>query len=153
MFTGNPAKQGLSSTDDGNSTTTNVIWKGRPTFWLFLPGYILGLVMLPFSGLGILVLLVTLVWQRTMRYCLTTEEVFVRPPGLFRRTRKLQVANICSVEVRQGVVGRIFRVGTVVLVASGPVGDDLRLRCIQQPPVVAEMVREQVRSARRAEER
>ncbi len=121
----------------------------------FLPplGWIVGAIVavLSFGGLGLMLLYRRL----TVRYRLTTHRFFTESGLLTRTNDRIQVIAIDDVQVRQGLLDRMFDVGTIELkpsekseIKSGKnISPDLILVGIEQPRHVADLID----GARRAE--
>jgi membrane protein YdbS with pleckstrin-like domain len=102
----------------------------------------IGLLLL-WAGLGL-----TLLYRRlTVRYRLTTFRFF-HDTGLFSRTgNRIEVIDVDDVTVHQGLIERLFGVGTIRIASSDRTDPELRLPGIDDVRRVADMID----SARRAE--
>src|SRR5262245_24836133 len=93
-------------------------------------------------------LLLTLVYrQLTVRYRLTTHRFFTERGLLSRTTDRVQVIAIDDVRVRQGLIERMFDVGTIDLKSSDKEiksadgsNPELMLRGIESPQQVADLI-------------
>lgn len=79
----------------------------------------------------------------TNHYYILTEEGISKTHGvLYRKTRTFDMASIASVKVRQGLLGRLFHYGHIVL--ENPLTKkDLVLRSIENPYEQASLIEQQ----------
>ncbi len=76
-------------------------------------------------------------------YTVTSERVIQRK-GLFsRRVSEVEVLDIRNVQVRQGIIQRLFGIGNVGISTAGQSGIEIVFAGIRDPQFVADLVREQ----------
>jgi uncharacterized membrane protein YdbT with pleckstrin-like domain len=101
-----------------------ILYFGRVSWWSLLwPYLLLGVLLLPI-GIGLILLIVAWIRRSTTEVAVTTHRVIVKR-GLIRRdTVELNIQKIESVQVVQGLLGRMFNFGTIALAGGGnPMAD------------------------------
>lgn len=96
-----------------------VIYEARTSLWSLLPLTLLGLVLLPAWGLGLVFWLVALIRYRTTELAFTNKRVIAKFGFISRHTMELNLTKVESVQVSQGVMGRIFDFGSLIISGAG----------------------------------
>ncbi len=96
-----------------------VIYEASISVWSMLPLLILGLLLLPVFGFGLLLWLVAFIRYKTTELAFTNKRVIAKFGFISRRTVELNLTKVESVQVNQGVVGRIFNFGTLIVSGAG----------------------------------
>lgn len=94
-------------------TCINPVWHefGWQFFW--------GLLLLPFFGVGLILLIQAFIRQYGKKYILTNKKVIIKE-GLFVRHKQVfNIANIITIVTKQSMFQRIFGCGHVVLALPG----------------------------------
>jgi uncharacterized membrane protein YdbT with pleckstrin-like domain len=95
-----------------------VLHRARISKWSLAPLIALGIVLLP-----VVVGLVFLVWAwiryATTELAITNKRVIAKSGLIERKTIEMFIAKVESVQVDQGVLGRIFDFGTVTVSGTG----------------------------------
>ena len=84
----------------------------------------------------------------SVRYRLTTHRLFVERGVIARTITEIELFRVDDVSVSQGILDRIFGIGTVSLAASDVDTPKLDLVAVERPVEVKERIRECVRAAR-----
>ena len=106
------------------------------------------------SAALVLALLVRVLWRWgknrfTLRYRLTTERLFI-DRGLFNRVRdEIELIRVDDVRVKQTLLDRIFKVGSVEVVSTDRSHPNLALLGIDEPDAVKEKIRQYTRARRK----
>jgi membrane protein YdbS with pleckstrin-like domain len=101
-----------------------ILYLGRVSWWsLVWPYLLLGVLLLP-VGIGLVLLIAAWIKRATTEVAVTTHRVIVKR-GLIRRdTVELNIQKIESVQVLQGLLGRMFDFGTIAVAGGGnPMAD------------------------------
>ena len=101
-----------------------ILYLGRVSWWsLFWPYLLLGVLLAP-VGIGLVLLAIAWIRHSTTEVAVTTHRV-IDKRGLIRRdTVELNIQKIESVQVLQGLLGRTFNFGTIVVAGGGnPMAD------------------------------
>jgi hypothetical protein len=127
------------------------IWEGGPSPAAYAGPIVLGLVLLPVVGIGLLVWFGTWVAWKSAGYRLTSQRLFVRSGFISRKVQELELYRVTDVAFSQGVIQRLFGIGTVTVVANDPTTPSLAMPGIANPEIVKETIRTAYRRSRRAE--
>ena len=97
------------------------------------------------TGVGAVIWLHT-VWLRHRCRYRVTNRVAVSETGLLsRRVRQLRLAEVCGIEMEQGILDRIVGVGSLYLSCADPRGVAIDFDGIREPGSVLEIVTERTR--------
>ena len=127
------------------------IWEGGPSPAAYAGPIALGALLLPLFGAGLLVWLGVWIAWKSAAYKLTSQRLFVRRGLISRKVQELELYRVTDVAFSQGVVDRLFGIGTVSIVANDPTTPSLAMPGITGPETVKETIRTAYRRARRAE--
>ena len=133
--------------EDDEST----IWEAGPSPAAYTGSIVLGLVLLPLFGAGLLVWLGAWIAWKSSSYKLTSQRLFVRRGFVSRQVQELELYRVTDVAFTQGLVDRAFGIGTVHVLANDPTTPSIAMPGIAQPEQVKETIRAAYRRARRAE--
>ncbi|MBF0283719.1 MAG: PH domain-containing protein [Magnetococcales bacterium] len=84
---------------------------------------VVGLLLVPF---GILMLIVHVITSKTTELAVTNKRVVAKTGLIARNTVELQHGKIESLEVKQGIMARIFGAGTIIIHGSGGVASPIK---------------------------
>lgn len=96
-----------------------VIYTGAISVWSLLPLLIIGLFLIPAFGLGLLFWLAAFIRFKTTELAFTNKRVIAKFGFISRRSIELNLGKVESVQVNQGILGRIFNFGTLVISGAG----------------------------------
>lgn len=105
-------------------------------FFLGPLGLFLIVILIPFTvGLSLLVPIILFpyffITRQTSEFAVTDKRVVIKVGWISRRAIELVFSQVESVDVRQGIIGRIFDYGAITVVGSG--GTRERFRGIAHP--------------------
>lgn len=83
--------------------------------WLILPGILL----LPAFGAGLILLGIAWIKYKSTELAITNKRVIAKFGFIRRRTVEININKIESLQVDQGVLGRIFNFGTLLVSGTG----------------------------------
>ena len=87
--------------------------------WSLLPKILLGIILLPFWGIGLIFLASAAITYYTTELAITNKRVIAKF-GLIRRdTIEINLPKIESIRVEQGILGRVFGFGSVLVAGAG----------------------------------
>ena len=96
-----------------------VLHRGALSVWaLSLPG-LLGLVLIPFYGLGLLILALVVIRYYTTELAVTNKRVIVKVGWIGRNTIEMNLNKIESMQVNQSVFGRMMNYGSLTINGTG----------------------------------
>jgi uncharacterized membrane protein YdbT with pleckstrin-like domain len=116
-----------------------VKYRGRLHWFPFLPAYLLGFFFaaVAIAGfamqtwwlgiLGLVVAIPTFVWlfitRTTSEFCVTDKRVVIKVGFIQRRTVETMLGKVESIGVDQGLVGRLFDFGSILVIGTGGTQD------------------------------
>lgn len=95
-----------------------VIYKGNVSLWSLAPLIVLGLLTI-WIGIGLIFWLVAFIRYKTTELAFTNKRVIAKFGFISRQTVELNISKVESIQVNQGILGRIFNFGTLVISGSG----------------------------------
>lgn len=96
-----------------------VIYTGHVSLWSLAPLIILGLLLLIFYGLGLIFWITAFIRYKTTELAFTNKRVIAKFGFISRKTIELNINKVESIQVHQGVLGRIFNYGTLIVSGAG----------------------------------
>jgi uncharacterized membrane protein YdbT with pleckstrin-like domain len=108
-----------------------VIYRGHLTVWAFFWWMFFGLLLLVAFGLGLLLWLWAWLIYRSTELAVTNKRIIVKSGLIQRNTTEMFLEKVESIQVDQGVLGRIFDFGSITI--SGTGGDKSPVRNVSQP--------------------
>lgn len=96
-----------------------VIYQGKVSVWSLSPLIVLGLLTIWLWGLGLLFWLAALIRYITTELAFTNKRVVAKFGFISRRTIELKIKKVESLQVGQGIIGRIFNYGTIIISGAG----------------------------------
>lgn len=89
-------------------------------------------------------------WRRlTLHYRLTTQRLFVQVGLIGRRIEEVELIRVDDVSTEQGIIDRMFDVGTVKVASSDTSTPTLLLHGLRDPVAIKEKLRGQVQERRK----
>lgn len=96
----------------------SVLHLGRTSWWS-LSGYLFfGTILAPI-GVGLVLLAIAWVKQRSTELAVTNKRVITKFGFIQRDTVELNIQKVESVQVQQGILGRMLDFGTIVIAGGG----------------------------------
>lgn len=96
-----------------------VLHRARVSVWSLLPLLVLGVLLLPVFGLGLVLFAVAWIRYATTELAVTNKRVIAKTGLIRRQTIEMFLAKVESVQVDQSILGRIFNYGTVLISGTG----------------------------------
>jgi len=96
-----------------------IIYAGQVSLWSLAPLIILGFILLPFFGFGLILWVMAFVRYKTTELAFTNKRVIAKFGFISRRTIELNSSKVESIQVDQGILGRIFDYGSLVISGAG----------------------------------
>ena len=87
--------------------------------WSLLPSLLLGVVLLPVYGLGIIFLIGAYIQYKTTEVAITNKKIIAKFGFIRRNTIELLLPKIESVQVNQSILGRVLNYGSIVASGAG----------------------------------
>jgi uncharacterized membrane protein YdbT with pleckstrin-like domain len=96
-----------------------VLYRARVSPWGLAPLLLLGLLLIPAVGLGLILLLWAWVIYATTEFALTDRRVIAKTGLIARRSIEMFLDKVESFDVSQSILGRLLNYGTVTIVGTG----------------------------------
>ena len=94
-------------------------YEGKTSVWSLLPKILIGLLLLPAYGIGLIFWVSAAITYYTTELAITNKRVIAKF-GLIRRdTVEMNISKVESIQVEQGIIGRIFNFGSIVVAGAG----------------------------------
>ncbi len=108
-----------------------VIYRARLSMWSHSALVLVGIVLLPALGIGLLLLLWAWLICRMTELAITDRRI-ISKSGIIRRSiMELRLEKIESIKVDQGIMGRILNFGSITIAGTG--GDKTPIERIANP--------------------
>lgn len=96
-----------------------VVYQGKVSIWSLAPLLIVGLIFLAIYGLGLLFWVAAAIRYFTTELAITNKRVIAKFGLISRSTIEINLQKIESIQVKQGILGRIFNFGSIVVSGAG----------------------------------
>ncbi|MEH0167007.1 PH domain-containing protein [Paucibacter sp. JuS9] len=96
-----------------------IVHMGRISLWSLWHLIALGIVLLPAFGIGLIPLVIAYVRYKSTELAVTTRRIIVKHGFISRQTIEINLNKAESIQVDQGVWGRLFNFGTLVISGTG----------------------------------
>ena len=96
-----------------------LVHSGHISLWSMWHLIALGIVLIPAFGLGLVFLVMAYVRYNSTELAVTTKRVIVKHGFIRRQTVEINLSKVESIQVDQGVLGRLFNFGTLVISGTG----------------------------------
>lgn len=108
-----------------------VLYRARRSMWSQFVLILVGIVLLPAFGVGLLLLLWAWIICRTTELVITNKRIISKSGIIRRSAMELRLDKIESINVDQGLMGRILNFGSIAI--SGTGGDKTPIESIVDP--------------------
>ncbi|WP_319949927.1 PH domain-containing protein, partial [Klebsiella pneumoniae] len=110
----------MGSYVDQSLTRNESVISRAQTSWIptIIP-VIIGILLLPFYGLGLLIIIPVLLRVWSTELALTNQRVIAKVGLIRRNTVELRIDKVESLGIHQGILGRIFNYGSIVIKGTG----------------------------------
>lgn len=96
-----------------------VVYQGKVSIWSLLPLLLLGFIFLFLWGLGLLFWAAAAIRYFTTELAITNKRVIAKFGLISRSTIEINLQKIESIQVNQGILGRVFNFGSIVVSGAG----------------------------------
>lgn len=96
-----------------------IIYTGHISLWSLAPLIVLGFLLLAVWGIGLVFWLVAFIRYKTTELAFTNKRVIAKFGFISRHTIELNINKIESIQVSQGILGRILNFGTLIISGAG----------------------------------
>jgi uncharacterized membrane protein YdbT with pleckstrin-like domain len=96
-----------------------VMHRGHVSLWPHAWKILFGIVLLPAFGLGLIVLAWVWILYKTTEIAITNKRIIAKFGFISRSTIEINLPKVESVQVDQGVMGRMLDYGTIIVSGAG----------------------------------
>lgn len=96
-----------------------VVHTGRISLWSLWHLIAAGIILLPAFGIGLIFLGIAYVRYQSVELAVTTKRIIVKHGFIRRQTVEINLNRIESIQVEQGLLGRLFNFGTLIVSGTG----------------------------------
>ena len=141
-FLDGSSRPAVSQEPPKNSTEPEKeIWEGHPAGLYYLTHWILGILLLPASGIGLLLIIYAILDRNTRVYTHTTRKVMAKVGIISRKTHEISIRDVRTINMNQGILERIFGLGSVQIGSAGTGGVEVEFKGVTNPLEVRDAIR------------
>lgn len=118
----------------------DIKWTGNPKLESQIGGIISGLIMIPFAGIGILILIGIYIKVNYTTYAVTDKALYHKKGMLSDKTKRVPLTKIQNTEYSRSWIEKQFEFGTVEISTAGSSGKELKFDAVPEPQEVQEMI-------------
>ena len=96
-----------------------VQYEGRISVWSLWLSLLLGFILLPTFGIGLIFFVLAALRYYTTELAVTNKRIIAKFGFIRRSTVELNLDKVESLQVEQGIIGRIFNYGSIVISGAG----------------------------------
>ena len=96
-----------------------VVHMGHISLWSLWHLIAIGVLLLPAFGVGLIVLVIAYVRYKSVELAVTTKRLIVKHGFVRRHTVEINLNRVESIQVEQGLLGRLFNFGTLIVSGTG----------------------------------
>jgi uncharacterized membrane protein YdbT with pleckstrin-like domain len=96
-----------------------VVHIGHISLWSLWHLITAGVLLLPAFGLGLVFLAIAYVRYKSVELAVTTKRIIVKHGFVRRQTVEINLNKVESIQVEQGLLGRLFNFGTLIVSGTG----------------------------------
>jgi len=114
-------KSNPSINQDSNKINVpeKTLWTGKPSHLNYLFAYIIGVIFILAFGLGLLIIFVAIIKRNTTIFTITNKRVKAKKGIISRSIHEVFIKEIKSVYIKQGILERLFGLGTIDIGSAG----------------------------------
>ena len=100
-------------------TGEQIVHTGHVSLWGLWHLIAAGVVLLPVFGIGLIFLAIAYIRYKSTELAVTTKRIIVKYGFIRRQTIEINLSKAESIQVDQGILGRLFDFGTLVISGTG----------------------------------
>lgn len=125
----------------------NEIWKGNPSYLYYLGHFFFGVLMILLGPYlwpgGLFIILYALLDRKAKLYMLTNKCVMSKAGIISRQIHEVGTKDIRNINVKQGILERLFGLGTVEIASAGTAGIEVEFKGIRDPMRIRDLIRQE----------
>jgi uncharacterized membrane protein YdbT with pleckstrin-like domain len=123
-----------------------VLWEGEPRIQSIVPAIIIGVVTLPFMGIGLLIIGGAWLNIKNTDFVVTSQGIYKKTGVVSRSVQKIGFDKIQNISFSQGVFGNMFDYGNVDISTAGGSGVEMKFNSIENPRNVQELINKRIKT-------
>src|SRR5438105_72676 len=133
----------MTSYVDSNLMSEEIVrYRASVSKWSLAPLIIIGVLLLPLLGLGLLLFLAAWIKYRTTEFAVTDRRIIAKTGLVSRKTIEMFLDKIESLNVDQGILGRVLDYGSVTIRGTGSTSEPIN--SISAPKALSKLVMKSV---------
>lgn len=96
-----------------------IIYRGNISLWSLTPLFVIGTLLLAFYLIGLFFIAYAVIKYKTTELAITNKRIIAKFGWISRSTIELSMNKVESIQVQQGILGRIFNFGTLIISGAG----------------------------------
>ena len=96
-----------------------IVYTGTVSKWSLAPLLLIGLFLIGFFGLGIILWIIAAIRYFTTELAITNKRVIAKFGLISRSTIEINLHKIETIQVHQGILGRVFNFGSIIVSGAG----------------------------------
>lgn len=96
-----------------------IVYQGQLSLWHLAPKIVAGLLLLPLFGIGLLLWLDVFIQYKSTELAITNKRIVAKFGFIRRSTVEIGIRKIESIQIHQGILGRLFGFGSIVMAGAG----------------------------------
>ncbi len=96
-----------------------VLYRGTLSLWALSGQILLGVLLLPLAGIGLIFLIAALIKYKTTELAVTNKRVITKIGLISRHTLELNLTKAESIQINQGLLGRLCDYGSLQINGTG----------------------------------
>lgn len=117
-----------------------IIWQGQPSYLSYITFFILGAVLAPLVGIGIVIIIWAILDRNHRFYKVTNRRVSVQSGIIGRATSEVEIRDIRNVKMLQQVIDRLLGFGNVGISSAGTGEVEVIFAGVANPAGVRDLV-------------
>ena len=116
------------------------LWEGNPSHLNYLFAYFIGGILVLGYGVGLLVILIIIIDRKCKVFTVTNKRIKSKAGIISRSIHEVFIKDIRSVNLQQGILERLFGIGTVNIGSAGTASIEVSFKGISQAPDIKEKI-------------
>jgi uncharacterized membrane protein YdbT with pleckstrin-like domain len=112
---------------------------------------LLGIILIPLFGLGLIYLAWVWLDVKNSSYRLTTQRLFLKTGFISKKVQETELYRIQDVSFKQGIIQRVLGVGDITIFSNDPSTPEWKMTSVKNPEQLKETIRKAYRVARKVE--
>lgn len=129
-----------------NTRTTfspeQTIWAGHPSALYYLGHWILGILLLPFFGIGLILIIYAILDQQSKVFTHTNKRVMSKAGIMSRTTHEVTLTDVRNINMQQSFSERLCGLGSLQIGSAGTAGIEVKFSGITHPARVRDRIRQ-----------